>query len=252
LGRFLSIDMYADKFVYQSPYIFAGNTPIMAIDVNGDSIRIAKAIYRSTMSALKIMAYTELGAKLYTYYQSNNHEHINIYAFDKNKNENDMGWAETNSFYRVKINKGEVTVLNKDSKSNQDYINASGFRLRQGDINHFVGRNFTNNKHIDLDEYDLAFILYHEMKSHIQDRTESVDGDHDKFGNKRYIQGMGLWYFDEWDNTKKMVVNYGTDSWNIFKQILEKKINDGKGSDQNIKDFKYMNSYEKEQENGKK
>ncbi|MBN9294098.1 MAG: hypothetical protein J0G96_08985 [Flavobacteriia bacterium] len=45
-----------------------------------------------------------------------------------------------------------------------------------------------------------------------------------------------------------MVVNYGTDSWNIFKQILEKKINDGKGSEQNIKDLKYMKEYEAGQE----
>jgi RHS repeat-associated protein len=37
LGRFLSMDKFAGKFPFQSPYLFAGNTPIRAIDINGDS-----------------------------------------------------------------------------------------------------------------------------------------------------------------------------------------------------------------------
>jgi len=38
IGRFLSLDAYASKFASQSPYVFAGNTPIMALDSNGDSV----------------------------------------------------------------------------------------------------------------------------------------------------------------------------------------------------------------------
>ena len=37
VGRFLSRDAYASKFTYQSSYVFAGNMPIGAIDMNGDS-----------------------------------------------------------------------------------------------------------------------------------------------------------------------------------------------------------------------
>ena len=40
LGRFLSIDNFTSKFPSQSPYSFACNTPIMGIDVNGDSLYI--------------------------------------------------------------------------------------------------------------------------------------------------------------------------------------------------------------------
>jgi len=40
LGRFLSLDVFASKFAYQSTYLFAGNTPILGVDLNGDSLYI--------------------------------------------------------------------------------------------------------------------------------------------------------------------------------------------------------------------
>jgi RHS repeat-associated protein len=40
IGRFLSMDSYAGKFAYQSPYLFAGNSPISGVDVNGDSLYV--------------------------------------------------------------------------------------------------------------------------------------------------------------------------------------------------------------------
>ena len=40
LGRFLSLDRLAKKFPFYSPYLFAGNTPISAVDINGDELYI--------------------------------------------------------------------------------------------------------------------------------------------------------------------------------------------------------------------
>jgi len=40
VGRFLSKDKFAGIYSYQSPYIFAGNSPIFGIDINGDSLYI--------------------------------------------------------------------------------------------------------------------------------------------------------------------------------------------------------------------
>lgn len=40
VGRFLSLDPFKVRFSHQSPFLFAGNTPIMAVDHVGDSIRI--------------------------------------------------------------------------------------------------------------------------------------------------------------------------------------------------------------------
>jgi RHS repeat-associated protein len=38
LGKFLSMDRLASKYASQSPYVFAGNTPVMAVDAGGDSV----------------------------------------------------------------------------------------------------------------------------------------------------------------------------------------------------------------------
>jgi RHS repeat-associated protein len=40
VGRFSSIDFFSSKFAWNSTYCFAGNTPIAAIDLNGDSIYV--------------------------------------------------------------------------------------------------------------------------------------------------------------------------------------------------------------------
>jgi hypothetical protein len=40
LGKFFSIDNYSSKFPSFTPYLFAGNTPIAGIDINGDSLYI--------------------------------------------------------------------------------------------------------------------------------------------------------------------------------------------------------------------
>lgn len=39
LGRFHTQDRFAEKYSFQSSYVYAGNNPILNIDVNGDSIR---------------------------------------------------------------------------------------------------------------------------------------------------------------------------------------------------------------------
>lgn len=45
LGRYMSTDRFAVKFFHQSPYVYAGNRPIDAIDVNGDSIKLVGSWY---------------------------------------------------------------------------------------------------------------------------------------------------------------------------------------------------------------
>lgn len=52
IGKFLSTDRLAGKYAYQSPYVFAGNTPIMAIDAQGDSIRYVKQVWNSELEKM--------------------------------------------------------------------------------------------------------------------------------------------------------------------------------------------------------
>jgi len=37
LGRFHTQDRFAEKYSFQSPYVYAGNNPILNVDINGDS-----------------------------------------------------------------------------------------------------------------------------------------------------------------------------------------------------------------------
>ncbi len=45
IARFIRMDTYSGKFAYQSPYTFAGNNPVAAIDLNGDSIWVTTTSY---------------------------------------------------------------------------------------------------------------------------------------------------------------------------------------------------------------
>ena len=53
VGRFLSLDRFASDFSSTSPYCFAGNSPVFAVDNNGDSIYvvIGGTIYNQSSAA---------------------------------------------------------------------------------------------------------------------------------------------------------------------------------------------------------
>ncbi len=69
LGRFLSTDKFEHTFANQSPYVFAGNTPIWANDVNGDSV----------------VFYSESGKYLMTSYDNERYKGQNFLVVIKDK-----------------------------------------------------------------------------------------------------------------------------------------------------------------------
>lgn len=60
LGRFLSIDRFTGKTAFYSPYIFAGNKPIAAIDYNGD-VEIIITYHKTDRNGkLTVTTYTQI------------------------------------------------------------------------------------------------------------------------------------------------------------------------------------------------
>lgn len=165
--------------------------------------------------------------------------------------------AETNNANNVFVSMaGKVYVFNENSKQNQDYINYSGFNVKPYNKNHFIGINYTNGRRKKLGKYAMAFAMYHEMYAHIKETTGNSLKDHWKFGSFDVSPGMQLFYYYWSDGTGRekggTLVEYGTKSWDVFKQILQKKIQDGNGTKINRKDLQYMNEYETKMQEEKK
>ncbi len=62
LVRFLTIDKFSSKYPYYSPYSYAGNSPIMAIDIKGDSIYFvnAKGLFKANVDLILKMKHSSV------------------------------------------------------------------------------------------------------------------------------------------------------------------------------------------------
>jgi RHS repeat-associated protein len=71
IGRMLSIDRFAEKYSDLSGFQFAGNNPIMYVDINGDSLNIA-GLLRSAihLNAFRLFAGTDVGKSFLDNYAS--------------------------------------------------------------------------------------------------------------------------------------------------------------------------------------
>ena len=68
IGRFLTIDRYAEKYYMLTPYQYAANNPIKYIDVNGDSIGPTNNLTKDQMNAMTQFAATKEGNKFLSNY----------------------------------------------------------------------------------------------------------------------------------------------------------------------------------------
>ena len=141
--------------------------------------------------------------------------------------------------------KGEIFVGNWDSKAREGgeqqlkYLNATGFNFNTSAIINLIGLNTTDNQNAGYDKYDMAFVMYHEIYAHIKlGSLKDAEKEHHAFGNTFYAKGMGLYDQDIVGGT---LVVQGSQAWKIFKQILELKIKNGDGTEQNKNDLKSMN-----------
>jgi RHS repeat-associated protein len=155
---FYGVDNFAEKYAYQSPFAYAGNNPILNIDVNGDSTLV-----------------TANDNGIYTVYGKGNPKGDNgIYLVDKDGNLTGTKIGESmtsHSFYDDNGNpvagaiidptstegKDFIDKLIKDNPTLMEYIGSA----RAGEFNSEGNRNIYNIKEQGISERgDLTEIQY--------------------------------------------------------------------------------------------
>jgi len=138
--------------------------------------------------------------------------------------------------------------MDLDSKKHPEMSNLNGLSVKGGVQ---VDAMEVNTKQENsLDKYDMAMVIFHEMRAHMDNNKGSADDQHAKFGNFDLAPGLALH-----DEGGLLRFTPGSDAYNFVRQLLTLKIKDGKGTDENKKDLKemvqYMNDQQKKKQNEK-
>lgn len=240
IGRFFSIDKWAEKYSILSPYGYVANNPIKNVDINGDSIFITANLKsdQRIWDAFATLNRTSEGRGEYNKYQSSTKQ--DIYFMRGQGHENAGAFTEAN----IRSNGG---ILNdKIDIENADFIGADGKDVKRsaGREISLVGIQKDNiNK---LDKYDLAFAVFHEMRAHVTGALNDESKEHSNFGTYAAAPGLNI-HFDD----GRIMFKMGSDAWNMAKDLLQLKIHDGNGTNQNVADLVEMLLKER-QKNDKK
>ncbi|MBK8518112.1 MAG: hypothetical protein IPL55_18055 [Saprospiraceae bacterium] len=180
MGIFPSIDRFAERFPWQSPYIYASNNPIRFIDVNGDSIdlstlmnvdkKLGTNIIQSITKDLQEISGLNLTIG------ANGHL---IYDVDENgKPISNGGSEEARNLITSAIS--NLTVLKVGYNKSKSYSAGSGIVLSDNQIQGFI-----NGTSSDLDKRTLGYgmVFLHEIdhstvgSGNVDSKTLGTTGD---------------------------------------------------------------------------
>ncbi len=100
LGRFLSEDPLSDKMPYYSPYLFAGNKPICAIDANG-LIEIIIIKHHTDLDGKTIITKTTVNIKTLEDEKGLTRSTMNVHVYTKDTKTEDASSGYTSYSYNV-------------------------------------------------------------------------------------------------------------------------------------------------------
>lgn len=216
IGRFLSTDPLEKKYAFNSPYLFAGNSPIQAIDKDGKKIYIVTA-NGGLVDATKTLLKTESGRALIAKYVNSKTDDIYIAVstnFTSASREaagspgKAIGLTMPNAGNYVRggkitglsaaYNEGSKNALDEDDIAKSEvYEEASNaFKVFEGvDVSKSKGRNISlivfdaDYMKEGSDSYANAESIFHEIFSHIELSKQGItdtEAQHDVYGNEYY------------------------------------------------------------------
>jgi RHS repeat-associated protein len=231
IGRFFTQDKFAYKVESLSPYQYGGNNPIKNIDHNGDSIIVTANLKSDATlwSAKSVLEKTPAGRALLEAYSKSKTEDIYVY---KMKSPGMTAGTLRHLDEKGFIDKGKIDFGLSSLPESHQPIQGHNVSRSKGHVNSI---GFDESFLKRADKYDVAFTLFHEIFAHI-----ATEMSHDEFGNTTELIGLGLTYRS--GNTSEMSVGAFTPAWDILTQLLELKIANGDGTEENKKDLQTIYS----------
>lgn len=206
LGRFMRPDPARSGWSFESQYAFAGNTPIWAIDKNGEKIYFSGSALTNAklQEAYNTLMKTESGRKLLAIYQTSNTHDIYI-KIDNNDDEVASTYAilsgdEIGLDRKIKPSKFKGVDNQKEFSNWIDFKLFGSPKTAVSLINFNI--NELNGKGT-LDKYELAEALYHEIWAHIYAGGGTAAEDHSLYGKTAtsFYLHAEKWGDDESENS---------------------------------------------------
>jgi RHS repeat-associated protein len=125
VGRFLSTDFLAKKYPQYSSYNFAGNSPIIAIDVAGDSIWVVIGdVERGRSGQLQVINELHVTIKVLDVSKRGytDAEHREIAASIQGELNSELNYTQSANFNDPKTGKPEDGVMRYKAKVNVEYV----------------------------------------------------------------------------------------------------------------------------------
>lgn len=193
LARFLSVDPLTKKYPELTPYQFASNTPIQAIDLDGLEAFMSHYLIKEKgyNSAIKILKATGLYDEMKAAFQSNN-KGYDIYFVPGVMDKSNSG--RTQSYSQVYVPDGlNRTPVEYNNAADDYYINSWPSEKEKREKRNIrpiiisLNLDLISNSATDIDAAkDLAFVIYHEVMAHADRASEggvesSIGEDHARF-----------------------------------------------------------------------
>ncbi|MEO6240311.1 MAG: RHS repeat-associated core domain-containing protein, partial [Bacteroidia bacterium] len=231
LGRWTSIDNFWGKNSEISPYVFAGNMPIVAIDANGDSIYFVGQANANYESAMTTLLQTPNGQELVEKYKNSTTADVYIAvsnSYDASSNTLAATYPPDATSALIVDYKVDVSVATAPI-STENFGDFNGL-----DVTKSVGKSISlisiNQKKAETaNKYQLAEVIYHELDAHIDNAQTKMKLSQERYAEEHFQYGSSSTENGGAEPPSLNTVSPGTPAFNIRMNLIDlKNFQDGK------------------------